>query len=183
MTNSAHDSITTPDYILNPEPIDAPGRPSAPVKRDPNSLVKFYIPEAPASDGEEETGDLDKRFYIYHRPPLPGAEPTEPGPPSVPVKRDPNSLVNFWIPEAPAPDGEEETAGLDKRFYIYHRPPPPGAAPLDEESDETIEKRDLGPEWISDPKSIDKLGQPSAPVKRDPNSFVNFWTPEAPADE
>lgn len=65
--------------------IDEHNRPDTPEKRDPNSLVKFYIPDAPTSDAEEGAA-LDKRFYIYHRPPTPGAESIE--------KRDRNSLNN-----------------------------------------------------------------------------------------
>lgn len=161
--NSARDSLNrrdsnldaiTPDWILSPKPIDRPGQPSAPTKRDPNSLVKFYIP---------------------------GTEPVE----DVAItKRDPNSLVKFYIPEAPAPDGEEEAADLEKRFYIYHRPPP-GPESLHEESDASVEKRDSDtlPNYILYPKLIDRPGQPSAPVKRDPNSLDTFWTPAAPAAE
>ena len=63
--------------------IDERNRPDTPEKRDPNSVVNFWTPSV---DGEEETADLDKRFYIYHRPPTPGAESIE--------KRDPNSLNN-----------------------------------------------------------------------------------------
>ncbi|EEA27361.1 hypothetical protein TMatcc_004354 [Talaromyces marneffei ATCC 18224] len=117
-----------PDWVQNPKLIDHPGKPSTPLKRDPNSLVTFYIPKAPALDAEEESGDIDKRFYIYHRPP-PGPEPIgeaidgvvgkrgiEPdwiqnpklidhlGKPPTPLKRDPNSLVTFYIPEVPTPD-------------------------------------------------------------------------------
>ncbi|RAO64557.1 uncharacterized protein BHQ10_000569 [Talaromyces amestolkiae] len=110
-TKTARDSVTTPDWILSPQPIDENHRPGDAVKRDPNSLVHFYIPGAPAGDAEETAGPDD-----------------------APVKRDPNSPVNFWIPDAPT-SGAEETADLDKRFYIYHRPPTPGAETVEKRHD------------------------------------------------
>ncbi|KUL90711.1 hypothetical protein ZTR_00008 [Talaromyces verruculosus] len=116
---TARDTVTTPDFILNPEPIDEQNRPDAP---------------------EDETPDLDKRFYIYHRPPT-NAESI--------VKRDPNSLVKFYIPD----DAQDESADLDKRFYIYHRPPIPDEESV-EKRDETVAKRDLEPEWLLNSQSI-----------------------------
>lgn len=140
---SARDTVTTPDFILNTVPIDEQNRPDAPA---------------------DDTANLNKRFYIYHRPPT-SEESVE--------KRDTNSLVKFYIPDAPAPDAEEG-ADLNKRFYIYHRPPTAA---------ESVEERDLEPEWLLNSQPIDKPGRPSTSTKRDPNLSVNFWTPEAPADE
>ncbi|GAM39376.1 hypothetical protein TCE0_034r10877 [Talaromyces pinophilus] len=136
---SARDTVTTPDFILNPVPIDENNRPDAP---------------------GDETPDLDKRFYIYHRPPT-SAESVE--------KRDPNSLVKFYIPD----DAQDEFADFNKRFYIYHRPPTPDEESV-EKCDEIVAKRDLEPEWLLNPQTIDKHGRPSASTKRDPNSSVNF---------
>lgn len=86
--------------------------PQSLTERDPNALVKFYIPGPPVGDihtGSVGEADADS---------------------SNPVKRDPNALVKFYIPEdPPAVDDIVTPADVNKRFYIY---PPPSVSSDDE---------------------------------------------------
>lgn len=73
-----------PDWILNPEPIDRPGQPSARVKRDPDSSLKFWTPKAPV-----EKRDVVPD-WILSPPPI--DEQHRPG--DAPEKRD---IIPDWI--------------------------------------------------------------------------------------
>ncbi|EED19813.1 hypothetical protein TSTA_030760 [Talaromyces stipitatus ATCC 10500] len=86
---------------------------------DSNTMAKSYVPEAgadgqgdatpekgfypyhhhPPGAADSEADALEKRFYIYHHHP-PGAADGEQA--ADLDKRDPNTLVKFYIPETSA---------------------------------------------------------------------------------